>query len=133
MNKRKFEDVIAEQGKLIYTNVGDSMYPLIKPRDLLVIESLKEPLKKYDVPLYKRDSGQYVLHRIIKIKHGEYLMCGDNRNGVEHGITDKHIIGILTGLIRGGKEISVRSPKYRVYARLLPVRRFAIAVRNRLS
>lgn len=29
MNKR-FEDVIAEQGKLIYTNVGDSMFPIIR-------------------------------------------------------------------------------------------------------
>lgn len=45
MNKRKFEDIIAEQGKLIYTNAGDSMYPTILPRDLLVIEAVTKPLK----------------------------------------------------------------------------------------
>lgn len=133
MNKRKFEDVIAEQGKLIYTNVGDSMYPLIKPRDLLVIEAVKGPLKQYDVPLYKRDNGQYVLHRIVKIKHGDYLICGDNRRGIERGITDSHIIGVLTEIIREGKEISVYSPKYRLYNRLLPIRRLWIAVRNRMN
>ena len=38
MPTRKFEDIIAEKGQLIYTNVGDSMYPLIQPRDLLVIK-----------------------------------------------------------------------------------------------
>ena len=32
--KQTFEGVIARQGKLVYTNVGDSMYPLIQPRDL---------------------------------------------------------------------------------------------------
>ena len=63
MNK-KFEDIIAEQGRLIYTNEGDSMYPIIRGRDLLIIEAVKEPLRVGDVPLYKRDSGQYVLRRL---------------------------------------------------------------------
>ena len=57
MNK-KFEDIIAEKGRLIYTNVGDSMFPAIQPRDLLIIEAVKKPLKVNDVPLFKRDSGQ---------------------------------------------------------------------------
>ena len=133
MAKRKFEDVIAEQGRLIYTNVGDSMYPLIKPRDLRVIEAVKQPLKVGDVPLYKRDSGQYVLHRIIRIKKGEYIICGDNRCGKERGITDDHIIGELTHLIREGKEFSVKSFKYRLYAHMLPLRRLTLRIRNLLS
>ena len=56
MNK-KFEDVIAEQGRLIYTNEGDSMFPIIRARDLLIIEAVREPLKISDVPLYKREKG----------------------------------------------------------------------------
>ena len=43
---------------------GDSMYPIIRGRDLLIIEAVKEPLRVGDVPLYKRDSGQYVLRRL---------------------------------------------------------------------
>lgn len=108
MNK-KFEDVIAEQGRLIYRNESDSMFPIIQPRDLLVIEAVKEPLKIGDVPLYKRDSGQYVLHRIVNIKNGKYTMKGDNRSIVEKGITDRHIIGVLTGIVRNGKTYSVES------------------------
>ena len=133
MNKSSFEDIIAEQGKLIYTNVGDSMFPLIHPRDLLVIEAVTKPLEKYDVPLYKRDNGQYVMHRIIAVKKGAYIMCGDNRRCREYGITDKHIIGVLTGIIRDNRELSVYTTKYRLYARLLPFRRLWIAVRNRLK
>ena len=128
---KKFEDIISEQGKLVYTNVGDSMYPFIKPRDLLVIEKLNSPMKKYDVPLYKRDTGQYVLHRIVKIKNGEYYICGDNRAYLERGIEDRHIIGLLTEIVRDGKTISVYSSKYRFYTSLLPFRRFIIRLKNK--
>lgn len=108
MNK-KFEDVIAEQGRLVYTSEGDSMSPLIREGNLLVIEAVKAPLKVGDVPLYKRDSGQYVLHRIVEVKKGKYAMKGDNRTAVEKGITDKHIIGVLTGIVRNGKTYPVET------------------------
>ncbi len=110
MNK-KFEDVIAEQGRLVYTNEGDSMNPVIREGNLLVLEAVKEPLKVGDVPLYKRDSGQYVLHRIIEIKRGKYTMKGDNRDFIEKGITDKNIIGVLTGIVRNGKTYPVETPR----------------------
>ncbi|MBQ3265688.1 MAG: nucleotidyltransferase family protein [Ruminococcus sp.] len=108
MNK-KFEDVIAEQGRLVYRSEGDSMIPVIREGNLLVIEAVKEPLKVGDIPLYKRDSGQYVLHRIVGIKKGKYSMKGDNRDFIEKGITDKHIIGVLTGIVRNGKTYPVET------------------------
>lgn len=101
--------MIAEQGRLVYTNVGDSMIPVIREGNLLVIEAVKAPLKVGDIPLYKRDSGQYVLHRIVEIKKGKYSMKGDNRTLVEKGITDKHIIGVLTGIVRNGKTYPVET------------------------
>ena len=128
---KKFEDIINEQGQLVYTNVGDSMYPLIKPRDLLVIKKVTAPLKKNDIPLYKRDSGQYVLHRIVKIKNGEYYICGDNRAFVERGITDRHIIGVLTDIVREGRTIPVNSPEFKSYVKLLPLRRSIIRIKNK--
>lgn len=128
---KKFEDIINEQGQLVYTNVGDSMYPLIKPRDLLVIKKVTAPLKKNDIPLYKRDSGQYVLHRIVKIKNGEYYTCGDNRAFIERGITDRHIIGVLTDIVREGRTIPVNSPEFKSYVKLLPLRRSIIRIKNK--
>lgn len=134
MNKSTFEEVLAEKGELIYTNVGDSMYPLIKPRDLLVIKRPELPLKRLDIPLYKRDSGQYVLHRIIKVRKDDYLICGDNRVGVESGITDRHIIGVLTEIIRDGETISVYSPKKRLYAHVysdfMPIKRVIFRLKH---
>lgn len=119
MNKSTFEEQLAQNGKLIYTNKGDSMMPLIKQdRDLLIIEPANGRLKKYDVPLYKRDSGQYVLHRILKVREDDYVICGDNRWVKEYGIQDRHIIGVLTAVVRDGKEISVNDWKYKLYVHL---------------
>lgn len=119
MSKSTFEEEIKRTGKLVYTNVGDSMMPIIRQkRDLLIIEKVNGRLKKYDVPLYKRNSGQYVLHRILKVRKNDYVICGDNRWQKEYGITDRHIIGVLTEIVRDGKTISVTDKKYRLYAHL---------------
>ena len=133
-----FRSELEKHGKIIYTNVGDSMMPLIKQgRDVLIIQKNDGRLKKYDIPLYQRDSGQYVLHRILKVRENDYIICGDNRCHKETGITDRHIIGLLTGIIRNGREISVTDFRYRVYVHLwcdfFPVHVFLIKVRKFLK
>ena len=138
MNKSTFEEEIEKSGKIIYINVGDSMMPFIKQgRDVFVISRAEGRLKRYDVPLYKRDSGQYVLHRILKVRENDYVICGDNRCSREYGITDRHIIGVLTGIIRDGREIPVTDRKYRIYVHLwcdfFPVRAFFIRIRQFLK
>lgn len=111
-----FEAELAAHGRIIYPNVGDSMMPLIKQgRDVLVIERVSCPLGKGDIPLYKRDSGKYVLHRIISCRRGKYKICGDNRISVERGISDRHIIGKLTSILRDGKEIPLSEAEGRLY------------------
>lgn len=127
----RFEDVIERDGRLVYTNVGDSMRPLIRQdKDILIIEKPCGRLKKYDVPLYKRDSGQYVLHRVLKVRENDYVICGDNRYCKEYGITDRHIIGVLTAVVRDGKEIPVTDLRYRLYVHLwcdlFPIRAFIL-------
>ena len=138
MNKSTFEEQLAQNGKLIYTNKGDSMMPLIKQdRDLLIIEPAIGRLKKYDVPLYKRDSGQYVLHRILKVREDDYVICGDNRWVKEYGIQDRHIIGVLTAVVRDSKEISVNNWKYKLYVHLwcdmFPIRAFIVHAVNKIK
>ena len=129
------EEELMRTGEIVFSNRGRSMMPLIREgKDLVVIKKCRGRLKKYDVPLYKRDSGQYVLHRIIKVRKNDYVICGDNRYHKEYGITDRHIIGVLTAVIRNGKEISVTNRRYRLYVHvwyfLFPVRAFIMRARN---
>ncbi|MBR2716436.1 MAG: S24/S26 family peptidase [Oscillospiraceae bacterium] len=135
MSNLSFEDVLERDGRLIYTNVGDSMLPLIREgRDLLVIEKPRGRLKKYDIPLYKRDSGQYVLHRVLRVRETDYVLCGDNRYCREYGITDRHVIGVLTALIRNGRERSLSGFRYGLYTHLwcglFPLRAVLLRIRR---
>ncbi|MGN1051141.1 MAG: S24/S26 family peptidase [Acutalibacteraceae bacterium] len=120
MSKSCFEEEIKRRGYLLYRNKGNSMFPLIRQgRDLVLIS--KKPngkLKKYDVPLYRRNSGQYVLHRILKVRTDDYVLCGDNRWQRETGISDQHIIGVLTAVIKNGKKIPTTALRYRIYTHL---------------
>lgn len=124
------------------------MLPMIREKmDLLVIErpkdwdtlspgSRNQKLKKYDIPLYRRDCGKYVLHRVIKVKKNGYVICGDNRYHREYGINDRHILGVLTAIIRNGEKISLKKMPYRCYVHLwcdlFPVRAVVIYFRDRI-
>ena len=115
----RFEDVLARDGKLIYTGTGYSMLPLLRPkRDLIIIQRPSGRLRRYDVALYKRGPGEYILHRVMKVRPDGYVLCGDHQWRREYGVTDRQIIGVLTAFVRDGKEISVTDRRYRLYVRL---------------
>ena len=114
-----YEAELEKHGRIIQPNRGASMLPLIRQnRDAMIIERPKGRLKRYDCPLYKRADGKYVLHRILKVRAGDYVICGDNCTKKEYGITDDDIIGVLVGVIRDGKVISTDSKRYRLYVHL---------------
>lgn len=114
-----FEKQLEEKGNLVYSNVGDSMLPLIKQgRDVMILETPERCVKKYDAVLYKRQNGQYVMHRIIGENKDGFILCGDNRYDKEYGIKNEQILALLTGVVRQGKKIKVDSFKYKMYAHL---------------
>ena len=91
----KFEEVLEKDGELIFTNVGYSMYPLIKQReDILTIRKV-ETFKKGDIVLYKSDVEHYVLHRILRIKKDKIILAGDYNYFKDKPITKDQILGKL--------------------------------------
>lgn len=110
-----FEEILERYGKLVYKTKGISMLPMLRQnRDLVIIEKPHGRLKKYDVALYKRGS-KYVLHRVIKVREKDYIIRGDNTYQPEYGISDRNIIGVLTGFVRDGKETDTANKKYLIY------------------
>ena len=112
-----YEEIIAREGKLVYTNVGISMLPLLRQgRDLFIVEKRgPERLKAGDVVLYRRPPDKYVLHRIVEVREKEYVILGDNCINREYGITDRDILGVMTGFVRDGKQHAVTERGYRLY------------------
>ena len=114
-----FEDVLDRYGELVYPNKGVSMLPLLREgRDLMVIAKRPEGrCKRLDAVLFKRDNGQYVLHRIVKVREQDYLLCGDNQI-VREAVREEQIIGVLNAVRRGDRTIHVTDWDYRLYVRV---------------
>ena len=114
MNVLTFEDILSHDGTLVYRTRGVSMEPMLRQnRDLVVIRVPSSRLRKFDVALYRRGRN-YVLHRVIKVCDGHYLIRGDNTYAVET-VPDSAVIGVLTGFQRKGKEHDVSERGYRLY------------------
>lgn len=87
-------------------------------RDLVRIIPVDRPLRKYDLPLYRRSEGVYVLHRIIRVTPDGYDIRGDNTYCTEKGIKDSQIIGVLDSFTRNGKTRATADLAYRCYVRI---------------
>lgn len=117
-----FEEELERSGKLVYTNVGVSMLPLLRQgRDVMVIEK-SDVYRPLDAVLFRRPGtagrGAYVLHRILKIMpDGRYWIVGDNCVDGEL-VERKNIMGVLTGVLRNGKLIRNTDFSYRAYLAL---------------
>lgn len=112
MNFDKIEDAV-QRGNFVIHPHGVSMWPMIRNgTDSVVINPVDGRLKKYDIPLYIDNRGRYVVHRIIKVTEKGYVICGDGLYEIEYDITDKNIIGVVTGFFRKEKYISCDNKKY---------------------
>ena len=113
-----FREQLEMGHKVRFSPRGVSMLPMLRQGiDSVVLSPLPERLKKYDLPLYRRADGKYVLHRIIRA--GETYTCmGDNQFDPEPGVTRDQMIAVVTTFYRGSREIPVTDPGYRLYCRL---------------
>ncbi|MBE6956764.1 MAG: hypothetical protein E7450_04860 [Ruminococcaceae bacterium] len=115
---------------------GTSMLPMVRPGiDSVTLSPVPEKLRKYDLPLYRRKGGQFVLHRIVKVGQ-TYTCIGDNQLGVERGLRHDQMLALVTAFRRGEKEIPVTALSYRIYCRVWhwsrPLRRVWRSVRWRI-
>lgn len=111
------ERQLAEEGFYVSTTVGVSMRPMLRNRhDRVIIRPVgKERLQKYDLPLYRRPDGKYVLHRVIGVEDGYYVIRGDNTYAKEK-VPDAWIIGVMTEFYRGDRHVMADDRGYRRYA-----------------
>ncbi|MBQ4527661.1 MAG: S24/S26 family peptidase [Clostridia bacterium] len=110
------EEAIAHGKKVKLTVTGNSMYPLFKDRRDRAVLSPIEKLKKRDVVFYKRQNGQYVLHRIVKKKGNMLTIAGDNETVKEYQVNVSDCIAVMESFERNSKESNVSDLWYKVYS-----------------
>ncbi len=107
---------IIKDGKTVNMKIaGTSMFPLVAHRRDSVVLGSFDKLKKGDVPLYKREDGKYILHRIIKEKDGAFAIMGDFETKIEYPVSKKAVLAVAKGFYRKGKYISCESFSYKAY------------------
>ena len=122
------EEIIKSGGQCKLRVTGYSMTPILKHlRDSVILTSPQNrAIKKGEIVFIQRDTGQYVLHRVLKIIDDEtFVMNGDAQQWTEI-VKNKQVIGVCSKIIRKDKEISCDNLLYKLIIKVwqcsMPIR-----------
>ena len=83
---------------------GESMLPLIRPGQDVVCLVAPLTLRRRDICLYRRENGQFVLHRLECIeKDGTLQFRGDNQRDIECGVARSAVLARVSAIKKAGK------------------------------
>lgn len=137
VDTREYVDMLrelTEQGKEVSMLVaGSSMTPFLgHQRDHIYFKKPDKPLRRGDMVFYQRATGQYVMHRIWKVKPEGYYIVGDAQTEIEGPVQRKQIFAIITKVQRKGKWIEAGDFWWeffeKVWIRMVPVRPTAMKI-----
>lgn len=99
---------LVEEGREVNMVVwGSSMTPFLgHGRDTIFFAAPERELRRGDMVFYQRDTGQFVIHRIWKVKKDGYYIVGDAQTIIEGPIRRDQIFARITKVNRKGKMIS---------------------------
>ena len=99
---------LVEEGREVNMVVwGSSMTPFLgHGRDTIFFAAPERELRRGDMVFYQRDTGQFVIHRIWKVKKYGYYIVGDAQTIIEGPIRRDQIFARITKVNRKGKMIS---------------------------
>ena len=114
MKKTNIRKVLKKNGFLIYNFQGTSMLPLLKEKEDKVHLKANEEIKLFDVVLFERHEGYYVLHRVIDIVDGKCYILGDN-SPVLDVVPLNEIVAKMVGYYKKDKYFDINSQEYLDY------------------
>ena len=121
----RIRETLDKNGEVSFVSAGRSMLPIIRDRkDTVTLVKPKKNIKAGDVVFYQRDNGRFILHRVMYVNAGTYVMRGDNQWDNEYNVRRDQIIGVLKSIERNGKVHNVTDRDYLMYVRFLPLIRF---------
>lgn len=95
---------------------GNSMRPFLKHgRDKICMKKTDRKLRKGDIVFYRRENGQYVMHRILKCGDQSYTLLGDGQIVPESGIRQEQIFARITKVQVRGKWIGSENFRWRFF------------------
>lgn len=116
-------EVIEDGGEFRLYPRGTSMRPLLREgTDSVILVSPPTNRRRGEILLYRRANGQYVLHRLVRVrKDGALFFCGDNQREIESGIPRENVIASVRAVCRGEKRRELNRPLMRIYSYFMTV------------
>lgn len=98
---------LTEEGREVSMQIaGNSMSPfLVHGRDVICFRKPDRPLRVGDMVFYQRGNGQFVMHRICKVRPEGYYIVGDAQVQVEGPVRREQVFAVITRVNRKGKWI----------------------------
>lgn len=130
---------LTEEGKEVSMVItGSSMAPfLIHGRDRICFRKPEKPLEKGDMVFFQRANGQFVMHRIWKIRPDGYYIVGDAQTEIEGPVARDQIFAVITKVERKGKWIAPGDFWWEFFAHawlhMIPLRRGIMKAYARVS
>ncbi|MBQ3094172.1 MAG: hypothetical protein IJC52_03275, partial [Clostridia bacterium] len=82
---------------------GTSMRPTLQYGDVVTLASTADKtVVRGDVVLYRRENGQFVLHRAVRVKKDTVDFCGDAQVDIERDVPKSALIGVVIGYTKNG-------------------------------
>ena len=111
---------LVEEGREVSMVVaGNSMAPfLVHRRDSICFRAPDRALRAGDMVFYQRATGQYVMHRICRVRREGYDIVGDAQTQIEGPVRREQIFALVTKVQRKGQWIGPGSFWWEFFARV---------------
>ncbi len=81
----------------IFSNIGDSMYPYIKDKSNIFVDTSNTIYNKKNIYLIQTQEGLFI--KEIKQVNGKYYMCSKNKDYQDIELEEFKILGKVTGVL----------------------------------
>ena len=117
---------------------GSSMSPfLIHHRDTIIFGPVEGSLRRGDMVFYERPSGQYVMHRVRRVRPEGLYLIGDAQTQTEGPLSPSCVFAIVKAVRRNGLLLDGKSWQWRFFAtiwlRVIPLRPLIIKFYKKIS
>ena len=119
--------VLGAGNNLRFEARGSSMVPFIRSGDVVEVQPVEvERLRPQQVVLCRVAGGRLVVHRVLQVGADGLLVQGDSRRHPDGRVPAAAVLGRVTAVQRGGRQISMDACAtrglVRVWLLLTPVR-----------
>jgi hypothetical protein len=121
-------EIFLNQSRVLIAVTGMSMYPFLRENidSVELSNSSYENICYGDIVLILRESGEYVLHRVLKKEIDCFYMIGDAQMWIEGPLYPNQLIAVVTAVCRKDKKIECSNFWWKllslVWLKLIPFR-----------